>query len=184
MFGTHGCLYSMLCAGQAIELPFCAKRRSLQLVPQELHLRGWNQVVGQREKFDVFLQTVKEEKYPQRRFIGTRKGENHQEMLLSNNVIMKLFSQKFSENKLQTDLDLDKASLSLQEKFFKRVFGINTNTRYESMSRELFKYARSVKEEVEIPNSYDQLLKMYEEGDVEACKVEGMYRKSRFTSLS
>ena len=86
---------------------------------------------------------------------------------------------------LQADLDLGKASLSIQEKNFKRVFGININTRYESMSiGELFKYAGSVGEEVEIPNSYDQLLKMYEEGDVEACKVEGMYRKSRFTSLS
>jgi hypothetical protein len=52
---------------------------------------GWNQVVGQREKFDAFLQIVKEEKYPQRHFIGTRKCENRQEMLLSNNV------QKFSE---------------------------------------------------------------------------------------
>ena len=70
-------------------------------------------------------------------------------------------------------MDLDKASLSLQEKFFKRVFGINTNTRYESMSiEELFKYAGSVGEEVEIPNSYDQLLKMYEE--------EGMLKPVRW----
>ena len=74
---------------------------------------------------------------------------------------------------LQAVLDLGKASLSLQEKVFKTVFGINTNTRYESMSiGELFKYAGSIGEEVEIPNSYDQLLKMYEE--------EGMLKPVRW----
>jgi hypothetical protein len=65
---------------------------------------------------------------------------------------------------LQADLDFGKASMSLQEKIFKRVFGINTSIRFKSMSiGELFKYASSTREDVEIPNSYDQPLKKYEE---------------------